>query len=225
MRKLALSGMFFLATASIAQAAEPLGEWRDEDGKATIRIVDCNSRMWGIIASEKTPGTIDKNNPDKAKRTRATLGMPILLNMKKDEEEKDRWEGEIYDPIRGKVFSSSIQVKSATTMRVEGCVAMVLCGGQTWTKVEPGASGFTYAPMLAKAPGTAPGPAPAQKSTTSPFPTPIGTPKAAPPPPAAAPKAAAPMAHKGASAKAGAPADPVTAEICALPEIVAAPAK
>ncbi len=215
MRKIALSGMFLLAAAGTASAAEPLGEWRDEDGKATIRIVDCNSRMWGIIASEKVTGTIDKNNPDKAKRTRATLGMPILLNMKKDEDEKDRWEGEIYDPIRGKVFSSSIQVKSATSMRVEGCVAMVLCGGQTWTKVEPGASGFTYAPMLAKAPGAAPAPAPTPKSTTtSPFPTPIGT-----------PKATAPTAHKGASAKAGAPADPVTAEICALPEIVSAPAK
>lgn len=212
MRKIALSGMFLLAAAGTAFAAEPLGEWRDEDGKATIRIVDCNSRMWGIIASEKVTGTIDKNNPDKAKRTRATLGMPILLNMKKDEDEKDRWEGEIYDPIRGKVFSSSIQVKSATSMRVEGCVAMVLCGGQTWTKVEPGASGFTYAPMLAKAPGAAPAPAPTPKSTTtSPFPTPIGTPKA--------------TAPKGASAKAGAPADPVTAEICALPEIVSAPAK
>ncbi|MES2599958.1 MAG: DUF2147 domain-containing protein [Pseudomonadota bacterium] len=212
MRKIALSGMFLLAAAGTASAADPLGEWRDEDGKATIRIVDCNSRMWGIIASEKVTGTIDKNNPDKAKRTRATLGMPILLNMKKDEDEKDRWEGEIYDPIRGKVFSSSIQVKSATSMRVEGCVAMVLCGGQTWTKVEPGASGFTYAPMLAKAPGAAPAPAPTPKSTTtSPFPTPIGTPKA--------------TAPKGASAKAGAPADPVTAEICALPEIVSAPAK
>ena len=119
MRKLVFSGMFFLAATGIAQAAEPLGEWRDEDSNATIRIVDCNSRIWGIIASEKTPGTIDKNNPDKTKRTRATLGMPILLNMKKDADEKDRWEGEIYDPIRGKIFSSSIQVKSANALRVE----------------------------------------------------------------------------------------------------------
>lgn len=210
MRKLAFSGMFFLAAVGTAHAADPLGEWRDEDGKATIRIVDCNSRMWGIIASEKTPGTIDKNNPDKAKRTRATLGIPILINMKKDEEEKDRWEGEIYDPIRGKNFSSSIQVKSANALRVEGCLAMVLCGGQTWTRVEPGTSGFTYLPSLAAkaAPGAAPAPAGAPKTTASPFPAPIGTPKAA------APKAGA--------AKGG---DPVSHEICMLPEIVSAPVK
>ena len=221
MRKLVFSGMFFLAATGIAQAAEPLGEWRDEDSNATIRIVDCNSRIWGIIASEKTPGTIDKNNPDKTKRTRATLGMPILLNMKKDADEKDRWEGEIYDPIRGKIFSSSIQVKSANALRVEGCVAMVLCGGQTWTRVEPGTSGFTYAPILAKSTTTAPAPG-AKAATTAPpapFPAPVGAPK---PTVHAAPKAATAGAKTGLT---GAPVDPVTADICAIPEIVSAPAK
>jgi len=218
MRKLAFSGMFLLAASGLAQAADPVGEWRDEDSNATIRIVDCNSRVWGIIASEKTPGTIDKNNPDKAKRTRATLGIPILLNMTKDEDEKDKWEGKIYDPIRGKLFSSSIQVKSPTTLRVEGCVAMVLCGGQTWTRVEPGTSGFTYTPLLAKAAG---GTAPAYgaKAAPSPFPAPIGTPKTTghtPPKAAAGAKAALP----GTAA-----ADPVTAEVCAIPEIATAPAK
>jgi uncharacterized protein (DUF2147 family) len=204
--------MFFLAAAGIAQAAEPLGEWRDEDSNATIKVVDCNSRIWGIIASEKTPGTIDTKNPDKAKRTRPTLGMPVLLNMKKDADEKDRWAGEIYDPLSGKTYSSSIQLKSASTLRVEGCVAMILCGGQTWTRVELGTSGFTYAPILAKAAaGTAPA---GTKASTAPapFPTPVGSPKPAPP--------------KGVvGAKAGAATDPVTAEICALPEIVAAPVK
>lgn len=218
MRKLVFSGMFFLAATSVTQAAEPLGEWRDEDSNATIRIVDCNSRIWGIIASEKTPGTIDTKNPDKAKRTRPTLGMPVLLNMKKDTDEKDRWGGEIYDPLSGKTYSSSIQVKSANTLRVEGCVAMILCGGQTWTRVEPGTSGFTYSPMLAKAPGTAPVPAPAPgaKAGPAPFPAPVGSPKPAT-------TQAAPKGVTG--TKAGAPADPVTAEICALPEIVAAPVK
>ncbi|KAJ8137171.1 hypothetical protein OY671_009616, partial [Metschnikowia pulcherrima] len=72
------SGMFLLAAAGAASAADPLGEWRDEDGKATIRIVDCNSRSWGVVASESIPGGSDKNNPDKAKRTRPMSGMPIL---------------------------------------------------------------------------------------------------------------------------------------------------
>lgn len=204
MRKIAVSGIILLSIAGAAQAADPLGEWRDEDGKATIRIVDCGPALWGVIASEKTPGNIDSNNPDKTKRTRSTLGMPILLNMKKSTDEKDTWEGKIYDPIRGKLFDSSIVAKSATALRVEGCVAMVLCGGQTWTRVEPGASGFNYGPAgLPKSGAATPGAAP--KTTAAPFPTPAGAPKTA------------------AGAKGVASADPVTAQICALPEIASAP--
>lgn len=198
MRKIALSGMFLLAAAGAASAAEPLGEWRDEDGKATIRIVDCNSRLWGVVASESMPGGLDKNNPDKAKRTRPLLGMPILLNMKKVEDEKDKWEGKVYDATSGKTYDSSIQVKAANSLRIEGCVAMILCGGQTWTRVVEGAP----------APGGQKTTAPAPKSTAAPFPTPIGSPKTAAPPKA--------------GAKAGSP-DAVTSEVCMLPEIANAP--
>lgn len=204
----------------IAHAADPIGEWRDEDGKATIKIVECKSRLWGILASEKVPGTMDANNPDKAKRSRSTLGMPILLNLKKVEDEKDKWEGEIYDPIRGKVFASSLEVKSANALRVEGCVAMVLCGGQTWSRVQDGASGFTYAPFLKTGAVTPPAPTALPKATTapSPFPTPAGAPKTAAPPAPAAPKGIA-------GAKAAVSTDPATLHICAIPEIASAPVK
>lgn len=206
MRKLAICGMFILGTTCVAHAADATGEWRDEDGKATIRIVDCGSALWGVIASERKPGHLDSNNPDIAKRSRTTLGMPILINMKKSKDEEDTWEGKIYDPIRGKMFDSSIVAKGPTSLRVEGCVAMVLCGGQTWTRVEPGTSGFTYGPpggAASNVPGTPKAAAPA------PFPTPV-----------AAPKSVAPKGVKGAAVT-----DPATAEICAIPEIASAPAK
>ncbi|CAN5394283.1 DUF2147 domain-containing protein [soil metagenome] len=211
MRKLAYSGMFFLAAVGVAQAAEPLGEWRDEDGKATIRIIDCNSRLWGIVASESIPGGIDKNNPDKAKRTRPTLGMPVLLNLKKSADEKDKWEGQVYDATSGKTYDSSIQLKSANALRVEGCVAMILCGGQTWSRVaetSPATPGGikTGASAAPGAPKTTTVPAPAPKTTAAPA-------------PAGAPK---PMAPKSTMAKAGA-ADPNLPEACMLPEIVSAP--
>lgn len=205
MRKLALSGMFFLAAAGTAHAVDPVGEWKVEDDKATIRIVDCNSKLWGVIASEQIPGNIDSKNPDKAKRTRPTLGIPILLNMKKSSDEKDKWEGQIYDATSGKTYDANIQLKSPTSLRVEGCVAMILCGGQTWTRVAESSP----TPTGTK-PGTAPGSvAPAAPKTGNPFPAPISTPKAAPP--------------KGA-AKAGT-TETATSEVCLLPEIASAPAK
>lgn len=196
--------MFLLAAAGTAYAADPLGEWKVEEDKATIRIVDCNSRLWGVIASEQIPGNLDSKNPDKAKRTRPTLGIPVLLNMKKAEDEKDKWEGQIYDATSGKTYDANIQLKSANSLRVEGCVAMILCGGQTWTRVVEGSP----APAGAKAGTTAPkttGTPPAPKTTApSPFPTPIGAPKTAAP--------------KG--AKAG---EQATSEVCLLPEIANAP--
>ena len=69
MQKLAVCGMIILGATGVAHATEATGEWRDEDGKATIRIVDCGPALWGVIASEKTPGHLDSNNPDVAKRT------------------------------------------------------------------------------------------------------------------------------------------------------------
>ncbi|MBN9594368.1 MAG: DUF2147 domain-containing protein [Afipia sp.] len=196
MRKIALSGMFLLAAAGAASAAEPLGEWKVEEDKATIRIVDCNSRLWGVIASEKIPGNIDSKNPDKSKRTRPTLGIPVLLNMKKAEDEKNKWEGQIYDATSGKTYDANIQLKTPNSLRVEGCVAMILCGGQTWTRVAES----TPAPGQ-KAPA-------AKNGGASPFPAPIGSPKTT-----AAPKA---------GAKAGAP-EAATSEVCLLPEIANAP--
>lgn len=207
MRKLAFSGMFFLAAAGVAQAAEPLGEWRDEDGKATIKVIDCNSRLWGIVVAESIPGGVDKNNPDKAKRTRPTIGIPVLLNMKKATDEKEKWEGQVYNAENGKTYEASIQLKSPTSLRVEGCLVWPLCGGQTWTRVAetPGA-----APTGAKTGATAPGaPSATAKTTAAPFPAPVGAPKTT------TPKA-------GTMAKAGS-TEVASADYCQLPEVVSAP--
>ena len=206
MRKLAFSGMFFLAAAGVAQAAEPLGEWRDEDGKATIRVIDCNSHLWGIVVAESIPGGVDKNNPDKTKRTRPTIGIPVLLNMKKAADEKDKWEGQVYNAENGKTYEASIQLKSANSLRVEGCLVWPLCGGQTWTRVAEAPGAPAGARTGAAAPGA---PSTTAKTTAAPFPAPVGTPKTA------SPKA-------GTMAKAG-PTEVASVDYCQLPEVVAAP--
>ncbi|RTL49802.1 MAG: DUF2147 domain-containing protein [Bradyrhizobiaceae bacterium] len=137
MRKIAYSGIFALAVIGSAHAAEnpALGEWRVEDGVATVKIVECNSRLWGVVASEVTPGGLDRMNPDPAKRSRPTLGIPVLINMKKVTDERDKWQGMIYNAKDGRSYEASVQVKSPNALIVEGCVLSILCGGQTWTRV------------------------------------------------------------------------------------------
>jgi uncharacterized protein (DUF2147 family) len=118
-------------------AAEPNGEWLVEDGLARIRVEKCTDRYWGVVSWEKTPGGLDNQNPDPAKRTRPTLGMPILLGMA-TASDPDTWEGEIYNSRNGKTYSARIILKQPDVLRVEGClVGGFLCGGQNWTRMPP----------------------------------------------------------------------------------------
>src|SRR5215510_10927066 len=137
-RTIAYTGLV-LATglcAGSALAADPTGDWRVADGVANIRIAQCNGNMWGVVSWEKTPGGRDKNNPDAALQSRPTLGMPILLAMKK-KPGADAWEGEVYNAKDGKTYSSTIKAVSADQLEIQGCVLGFLCGGETWTRVGP----------------------------------------------------------------------------------------
>src|SRR5580765_8592896 len=93
-RTIAYSGIFLASIMSPAFAADPTGDWRVADGVANIRVAQCNGSMWGAVAWEKTPGGKDINNPDASKQSRPTLGMPILIDMKK-KASVDAWEGQV----------------------------------------------------------------------------------------------------------------------------------
>jgi len=124
-----------LTTAGMAApATEPTGEWAVEGGVAHVRIENCGGQFWGIVSWEKSPGT-DSNNPDPNKRTRPTLGMPILLGMAPAQQ--NRWDGEIYNSNDGKTYSAHISLANQDTLKVEGCVLGFLCGGQNWSRVQP----------------------------------------------------------------------------------------
>lgn len=135
-RPLALAALMAVA-ASAAHAApvsDPTGEWTVEKGYATIRIVDCNGQIWGVVASEQTPGT-DKNNPDPRLRNRPTLGMPVLIGMKPTK--PNVWSGDIYNSQDGRTYSASISLLSPDVLKVQGCVLGFLCGGENWARVVP----------------------------------------------------------------------------------------
>ena len=128
------------STAS-ASPGEPLGEWAVEGNVAHVQIENCSGRLWGIVSWEKTPGAVDTNNPDPAKRSRPTLGMPILLGMAPAQ--ANRWDGQIYNSMDGRTYEAHISLSSDDVLRVEGCVLGFLCGGQNWTRVKDAAGSTT----------------------------------------------------------------------------------
>jgi uncharacterized protein (DUF2147 family) len=120
-------------TTASAIAADPTGDWRVQDGVAHIRVAECNGNMWGAVIWEKEPG-LDEHNPDVSKRSRPTLGIPVLINMKK-KPGTDQWEGEVYNANDGKSYSSTIKPVGSDKLEVQGCVLGFLCGGETWTRI------------------------------------------------------------------------------------------
>src|ERR1700754_4953968 len=136
MRKLAFSTALWATGLPSALAADPTGDWRVADGVATIRVAECNGSMWGAVAWEKMPGGRDKNNPDASKQNRPTLGMPILLDMKK-KPGVDQWEGQVYNAKDGQSYNSTIKPIGSDQLEIQGCVLGLFCGGEPWTRGGP----------------------------------------------------------------------------------------
>ena len=195
-RTITYTGLILATGTCSALAADPTGDWRVADGVANIRVAQCNGNMWGAVSWEKTPGGRDKNNPDASLQSRPTLGMPILLAMKK-KPGTDAWEGEVYNAKDGKTYSSTIKPVGVDQLEIQGCVLGFLCGGETWSRVGPP---IPSSPANSMAKGAAKGVA--QPQAASPAPAPKTTGSTAP-----APKQAAVQ-----------PKDSV-GDICLLPDI------
>jgi uncharacterized protein (DUF2147 family) len=154
-------------SAGIA-CADPTGVWMVQKGYAKIRIENCGNSLWGAVAWEQKPG-IDDKNPDPNKRSRPTLGMPVLLDMKPVEQNK--WSGQIYNSEDGQTYSSNISLASPDVLQVQGCVLGFLCGGEDWTRVkdeatQPGLSGIVTPPKAGSSGSS--GPKTSGPSTMSP---------------------------------------------------------
>src|ERR1700688_400938 len=197
MRTVLYSLIMLASGLASAEAADPTGDWRVADGVANIRVAQCNGSMWGAVAWEQKPGGRDDHNPDVSKQNRPSLGMPILLDMKK-KAGVDQWEGQVYNAKDGQLYSSTIKPIDPDHLEIQGCVLGFLCGGETWTRVAgpiPSSPVNSMARGAPKAAGAAPKPAPAAKTTGSANP-----------------------ATKGQKLTTAQPADPV-GDICLLPDI------
>jgi uncharacterized protein (DUF2147 family) len=213
-RTIVYSGVFLATGLNAAFAADPTGDWKVADGVANIRVAQCSGNMWGVVAWEKVPGGKDKNNPDVAKQSRPTLGMPILIDMKK-KPGVDAWEGQVYNAKDGQLYSSTIKPVGTDQLEIQGCVLGFLCGGETWTRVGPPIPSSPANSMAKGAPKGAPGAAPKTAAPAPAAPKTTGVANPAPASPAPAPKAA--PAQKQAATAAAQPAD--IGDICLLPDI------
>ena len=112
------------APAAVAAALprdpnSPLGVWLTEEKEGKVRIEQCGANLCGYSVDAKS----NQN------------GEQVLINMKAAKDLK--WTGRILDPNTGSTYDSTIALKGAGTLRVQGCAfGGMFCGGQTWTRVD-----------------------------------------------------------------------------------------
>ncbi len=121
-----------LPFAALAAPAPITGQWVTEDGVALVTIGRCGASLCGRVAKVLKPNPkfsqTDVNNPDKSKRGRPIVGLPVLTGFAPD---GDEWRGRIYDPKTGKDYRSVVHRAANGTLSVKGCVGP-FCKSQTW---------------------------------------------------------------------------------------------
>jgi uncharacterized protein (DUF2147 family) len=133
--KFMLPALAALTIAAPAQAAPAsiAGNWKTDDGKSVIQFYKCGKSVCGKISkflvAEPAGGARDGENPDKAKRNRRLLGLPIFWNLAANGE---RYKGKGYSPEDGRYFNAQIW-RSGNTLKVKGCV-VVFCRTASFTR-------------------------------------------------------------------------------------------
>jgi len=136
---LSAAGLALMAAAP-ALAADPFGTWLTPDGKGKVRIVNCGGALCGTLVWLKEPidpetnkPKTDEKNADPNKKGRPLLGIGIVLDMKPSGT-PDKWDGQVYNSRDGQTYSGSFTMLGANTAELKGCVAIVLCKAETWTR-------------------------------------------------------------------------------------------
>jgi len=123
----------FAAAPAMASPASIAGKWKTDDGRSVISFYECGNSMCGkidrFLVAEPKGGALDAKNPDKSKRNRKLLGMPIFWNLSPD---ADSFEGKGYSPEDGRYFNADVS-RDGSKLKVKGCV-MVFCKSVSFTK-------------------------------------------------------------------------------------------
>lgn len=138
-----------LITASLVGQTNAQGIPRDISGRWASQgfssIVDfhgcagdvrklCGTVKWLWIADDEGGGhRTDRNNPNRALRSRQVVGLDIIQNF--ESTAPNVWSGgTLYNPIDGRTFTGTIRQERGV-LRLRGC-AMGFCKTQIWRRPE-----------------------------------------------------------------------------------------
>ena len=111
----------FVFTAAAANAAEHYGNWVRPSTGTQVNFYACGGKLCAKITGVK----------DQSRKKE--IGTVIMKGAAKSGD--NTWKGDLLEVESGKTYSGVVTLESASALNLKGCVAMVLCRGETWRKV------------------------------------------------------------------------------------------
>jgi uncharacterized protein (DUF2147 family) len=100
------------------EPATPVGDWRTEGNKGSVRIEPCGRALCGYLL----------NSSSKAKTE------SVLVNMKP--KAVSEWSGNVYSRDSGQTYYGAMIMKGPNSLRVEACaLGRFFCSGNLWTRI------------------------------------------------------------------------------------------
>ena len=113
-----------------------LGYWLTS--ASIVHVKDCEQSLCATIEhifvdeGVDPKSILDTNNKTKSLRNRPLVGINLLQGFEYSQSSETHYkEGKIYDPGRGRVFKSNLQLLENGNLKVEGCF-MRVCGHEEW---------------------------------------------------------------------------------------------
>ena len=99
-------------------AETPLGDWRTEGDKGSVRIEPCGRALCGYILDPSSNA----------------VGESVLINMRS--KARDLWSGYVYSRASGVTYYGTIAMRSANSLRVEACaLGKFFCSTNIWSRI------------------------------------------------------------------------------------------
>ena len=96
----------------------PLGDWKTEAGKGSVRIEYCGRALCGYLLDPSSNAKADS----------------VLINMKP--KASTGWSGNVYSRESGETYYGSMIMRGPNSLRVEACaLGRFFCSGNLWTRI------------------------------------------------------------------------------------------
>ena len=99
-------------------ADTPIGDWRSEGNKGTVRIERCGRALCGYMLDSASNNT----------------GEAVLINMKPKTD--SQWTGSVYSNDSSDTYYGTMALRGSNSLRVEACAfGRFYCSGNVWTRI------------------------------------------------------------------------------------------